>query len=114
MGLNELLTNIGPGDLLGLGALLISGYVAYNNHQMGTKVSAVDAFDKLCEALRKRLATVEAELERARSELERMHGENGTLRGRVRELEDERDRLLAQIAELVKKHARKGAKGKGA
>ena len=114
MDFNQLIANVGPGDLLGLGALLISSYVAYSNHQMGTKVSAVDAFDKLCEALRKRLATVEAELERAHSELEEMHGENVALRGRVRELEGERDRLLAQIAELVKKRARKGAKGKGA
>lgn len=97
---SQLLALLGPGGLLGLGALAVSAYAAIGNRRVAT----VDAFDKFCSQLMRRLADVEAELERLRAE-------NSALKGRVKELEDERDRLREQIAQLTQRRtrARKGA-----
>ena len=99
MDINHLIAAIGPSELLALGALIVSAYVALGNR----KAATVDAFDKFCDHLQKRLLVVEAELAQLR-------GENSALKVRVKELEDERDRLRAQIEELQKKRARKGHK----
>ena len=102
---SQLLARLGPGDLLGLGALLLSLYVAWGNRKMAT----VDAFDKLCKALQGRIDANDREIAALKAELAQYRSENEVLRGRVRDLEIENTTLKAQLDELQKRRkARKG------
>lgn len=99
----------------GLGALIVSLVVALSNarrdKQAGRNLAAttaVEGLSTLCDHLGKRLEATERELAALRAEQAQLRTENEGLRRQIRELEDVRDRLEAQIAALEKQMGRRG------